>query len=70
MGRLLSRVAEIAIENPDLLRHPTERLRLVHQIVLAFLAFLIEAGPGPASIGECRCRLAAPDGDRPSSNSS
>src|SRR5215467_6100953 len=37
MGRLLSRVAEIGIEDPDLLRHPAERLRLVRQIVLAFL---------------------------------
>src|SRR5215470_18068880 len=43
MGRLLSRVAEIAVEDPDLLRHPAQCLRLVRQIVLAFLAFLIEA---------------------------
>jgi hypothetical protein len=43
MGRLLSRVVEIAIEDPDPLRHPPERLRSVRQIVPALLAFLIEA---------------------------
>jgi hypothetical protein len=42
MGRLLARVAEIPVEDPDLLWRPAERLRLVRQIVLTFRAFLIE----------------------------
>ena len=37
----LCRVASIAVENPDLPRSPAERLPLVHQIVLTFLAFQI-----------------------------
>jgi hypothetical protein len=43
VGRLLSRVAEIPVEDPDLLPSPAERLRLGRQIILTFLAFLIEA---------------------------
>src|SRR5215467_10418528 len=42
LGRQLSRLAEIPVEDSDLLRSPTQRLCLVRQIVLALGALLIE----------------------------
>jgi hypothetical protein len=36
MGRLLARVAEIPVEDPNLVRRPAERLRLVREILLTF----------------------------------
>ena len=41
-----SGLAKVSIENPDLLRAPSERLRFARQIVLAFGALLIEANLG------------------------
>src|SRR5207244_11003841 len=43
MGRLCARLTEVAIEDSDPLRAPTESLRLAHQIVLALGALLVEA---------------------------
>src|SRR5215475_487285 len=49
VGHRCAGLAEVSVEDPNLLRAPAQRLRLVHQVVLAVRALLIEA-----HLSQCR----------------